>query len=157
MLKNKLGIFFPSSKAMIKTVIEFANIKDGDVLFDLGSGDGRILAEAAKFKIRVVGIEKNRILNWIARKRLKKFENVEIIERDIFEQNLSDATIIVAYLSRELTYELQEKIEKEVKKGTKIIIIDHIFRGWKPVKIKKVGITPLRLYVKDCCKECCKE
>jgi len=133
---------------MIDVVIEFADIKKNDVLYDLGSGDGRILVEAVKKKIKVVGIEQNRFLNWIARRKIRKLKNVKIIQDNIFNQDLSKATIIVAYLSRKITHELQKKIEREVKKGTKIILIDHDFIGWKPTRVKKVGLIPIRLYVK---------
>jgi predicted RNA methylase len=148
MLKNKLAVFIPSSKRMVNVIIELAEIKKNDVLYDLGSGDGRILVEAAKNGIKVVGIEQNPILNRIARKKLERFKNVRIIQDDIFDQDLSRATIIVAYLSQILAGKLQKKIEKEVKKGTRIILVDHHFFNWKPVKVKRVGILPISLYVK---------
>ena len=147
-LKNRLAIFFPSSRRMIDVVIDFADIKSNDVLYDLGSGDGRILVEAAKEGIKVVGIEKNRLLNWLARKKTRNFKNVKIIQGDIFEQKINDASIIVAYLSQKVTERLQKKIEEEVKKGTRIILIDHEFLNWEPVEVKKVGLIPIRLYIK---------
>jgi 16S rRNA A1518/A1519 N6-dimethyltransferase RsmA/KsgA/DIM1 with predicted DNA glycosylase/AP lyase activity len=147
-LKNRLAVFFPSSKEMIKVIIGFADIKKNDVFYDLGSGDGRILVEAAKEGIKVVGIEKNRLLNWFTRKKIKKFKNVNVIQGDVFKQKINDASIIVAYLSQKVTERLQKKIEKEVKKGTRIILVDHKFLNWKPVKIKKVGLVSIRLYIK---------
>lgn len=149
MLKNRLAIFFPSSREMIKIVMEFADLKKRDVFYDLGSGDGRILVEAAKAKIPVVGVEENRFLNWIARRKTKHLENVKIIQGNLFEQDISKATVIVAYLSRRLTHELQKKIKKETKKGTRIILIDHVFKSWEPVKMKKCFWLPIRLYVKN--------
>lgn len=146
--KNRLAIFFPSSKKMIKVVINFADIKQNDVFYDLGSGDGRILVEAAKKGIKVIGIEKNQLLNWFAKRKTKNFKNVEIIQDDIFKQKISEASIIVAYLSQKVTERLQEKIEKEVKKGTRIILIDHEFIDWGPVRRKKVGFISIRLYIK---------
>ena len=149
-LKNRLAIFFPSSKKIIKTVLDFANIRKNDVFYDLGSGDGRILIEAAKKNVKVVGIEQNKILNWIARKKIEKLglKNVTIIEGNIFNQNLTKATIIVAYLSISVAHRLQKKIKKEVKKGTRIILIDHYFKDWKLIKIKKIGLIPVKLYIK---------
>lgn len=147
-LKNRLAIFFPSSKRMVEVVIDFADIKENDVFYDLGSGDGRILVEAAKKGIKVVGIEKNRFLNWLDRRKTKNFKNVKIIRGDIFKQKINKPSIIVAYLSQKITERLQKKIEKEAKKGTRIILIDHEFLNWKPIKIKKVGLVPIRLYVK---------
>jgi predicted RNA methylase len=149
-LKNKLAIFFPSSKKIIEVVLDFADIKKNDVFYDLGSGDGRILIEAAKKNIKIVGIEQNKFLNWIARRKIErlKLKNVEIIEGDIFNQNLSKATVIVAYLSISVVHRLQKKIEKEVKKGTRIILVDHSFKNWKPIKMKKIWFIPVRFYVK---------
>jgi predicted RNA methylase len=148
MLKNKLAVFIPSSKRVVNVIMELAEIKKSDVLYDLGSGDGRILVEAAKKGIKVVGIEQNPILNRIARKKLERFKNARIIQDDIFDQDLNRATIIVAYLSQILAGKLQKKIEKEVKKGTRIILVDHNFSNRKPVKVKRVGILPISLYVK---------
>lgn len=148
MLKNRLAIFFPSSKEVIDTVLEFADLKEGGVFYDLGSGDGRILIEVAKTHARVVGIEKNRFLNWVARKRTKNFENVRIIQGDIFDKDIKEANVLVAYLSRKLTHDLQKKIRKEAKKGTRIILIDHPFKDWKPIKMKRIGMIPVRLYVR---------
>jgi predicted RNA methylase len=148
LLKNRLAIFFPSSKKMIDVVIDFARIKKNDVFYDLGSGDGRILVEAAKKGIKVIGIEKNPLLNWFARRKTKNLRNVKIIQADIFKQKINDASIIVAYLSQKVTERLQKNIEKEVKKETRIILIDHEFLNWKPIKLKKVGMISIRLYVK---------
>jgi len=147
-LKNRLAIFFPSSNKMIDVVIDFADIKKNDVFYDLGSGDGRILVEVAKKGIKVVGIEKNRLLNRFARRNTKNFKNVKIIQADLFKQKINDASVIVAYLSQKITERLQKKIEKEAKKGTRIILIDHEFLDWEPVKVKKLGLIPIRLYVK---------
>jgi len=147
MLKNRLAVFIPSSKKMINVILELADIKKNDVFYDLGSGDGRILAEAAKTGIKVIGIEKSPLLNWIARRRLKKYKNVRIIQEDIFKQDLRDATVIVAYLSQLLAEKLQKKIQKEVKK-CRIILVDHHFLDWKSIKEKRVGLIPIRLYIK---------
>ena len=133
---------------MIDVIIDFADIKKDDILYDLGSGDGRILVEAAKKNISVIGIEHNLLLNWIAKRKTRKLRNVKIIQGNIFRQDISKATIIVAYLSRKVTRKLQEKIKRETKDGTKIILVDHPFINWKPVKITKVGLIPIRLYTK---------
>jgi predicted RNA methylase len=133
---------------MIDVVIDLADIRKNDIFYDLGSGDGRILIEAAKLGKKVVGIEKNRLLNWFARRKIRNFKNVKIIQGDIFKQKINDASIIVAYLSQKVTKKLQKKIEKEVKKGTRIILVDHKFFNWEPIKVKRVGLIPIRLYTK---------
>ncbi len=147
-LKNRLAFFYPSSKEMIDVILDFADVNKNDIFYDLGSGDGRILVGAGKKGIPVVGVERNFFLNWIARRKTRKLNNVKIIKGNIFDQDLSKASIIVAYLSRKVTRELEKKIKRECKKKTKIILVDHPFVGWKPVKTRKIGLIPIRLYVK---------
>jgi len=147
MLKNRLAIFFPSFPGMIRIIEEFAGTKKNDLVYDLGSGDGRVLEVFAKKGIKCVGIEQNNLLNKLARRRLNGYKNFKIIQGNIFNQDLSKATVIVAYLSRFVTQDLQKKIEKECKKGTKIILVSYSFDDWKPVKMKKWLWLPIRLYV----------
>ena len=147
MLKNRLAIFFPSFPGMIRIIEEFADTDKDDIIYDLGSGDGRLLEVFVKKGIKCVGIEHNPILNKLARRRLKNYKNVKIIQGDIFDQDLSEATIIVAYLSGPVTKRLQNKIENECEKGTKIILVSYKFKSWKPVRMKKWLLLPIRLYV----------
>lgn len=147
MLKNRFAIFFPSFSPMVRIIEEFADVKKEDVVYDLGSGDGRVLEWFAKKRIKCVGIEQNRFLNRLARRRLESYKTVRIIQGDIFNQDLSKATVIIAYLSRFVTKKLQKKIEKECRKGTKIILISYRFDDWKSVKTKKWMWLPIRLYV----------
>ena len=146
MLKNRLAIFFPCFPRIIKIIEEFAEAEKNDLVYDLGSGDGRVLESFAKKGIRCVGIEHSRLLNKIAAKKLRKYKNAKIIQGDIFDQELSGASVIIAYLSRYLTKDLQKKIEKECKRGTKIILVSYKFDDWKPVKMKKWFWLPIRLY-----------
>ncbi|MEM5793535.1 MAG: rRNA adenine N-6-methyltransferase family protein [Candidatus Aenigmatarchaeota archaeon] len=147
MLKSRLAIFFPSFKGMIKIIEKLAEVKSNDVVYDLGSGDGRVLEIFAKKGIRCVGIEKNRFLVNISRKKIGKYKNAKIIEGDILEQDLSEASIIIAYLSRFLTRDIEKKIKKECKKGTKIILVSYRFDSLKPVKVEKWFWMPISLYI----------
>ncbi|MBD3155644.1 MAG: methyltransferase domain-containing protein [Candidatus Aenigmarchaeota archaeon] len=147
MLKNKLAIFFPSFSGMIKIIDGFADVEKDDVLYDLGSGDGRILRHFAEKGLKCVGIEHNFLLNRISKKKLEVYPNVKIIHGDIFDQDLSDATVVIAYLSRIVTKRLQRKIENECKKGTRIILVSYKFSDWNPIKVRKWLWIPIRLYV----------
>ncbi len=147
MLRNKLAIFFPSFSGMLSIIQDFADVDKDDVIYDLGSGDGRVLEVFAKKGIKCVGVEQDRILNNLARKRLKKYNNVKIIQGNIFDQNLSEATVIIAYLSKFVTRRLQKKIKKECKKGTKIILVSYRFKDWEPTRFKRWLWVPIRLYV----------
>lgn len=148
MLKNRLAIFFPSFPGMIRIIEEFADAGTEDVAYDLGSGDGRVVEAFAKRGFRCVGIEQNPFLNIIARKRLGSWRNARIVQGNIFDQDLSKATVIIAYLSKPVTKNLQRKVEKECRKGTKIILVSYKFDDWKPVRIGRCMWIRIRLYVK---------
>ena len=146
MLKNRLAIFFPCFPGMISIIEEFAEAGKNDLVYDLGSGDGRVLEPFAKRGVNCVGVDHNRLLNKVARRRLE-YKDVEIVQGDIFDQDLSKATVVIAYLSRFVTKDLQKKIKQECKKGTKIILVSYKFDDWKPVKMKRWFWLPMRLYL----------
>lgn len=147
MLENKLAIFFPSFPGMIKIIDDFSAVNKGDFVYDLGSGDGRILKHFAEKDVKCLGIEHSFLLNKISRKKLEKYPNAKIIYGDIFDHDLSDATVVIAYLSRIVTKRLKKKIKNECKKGTRIILISYKFSDWNPIKVRKWLWIPIRLYV----------
>jgi len=132
---------------MIRIIEGFANAKKGDIVYDIGSGDGRILEIFARKKVKCVGVEHNILLNKIARRKLKGYKNVKIVQGDIFDQDLSEATVIIAYLSRYVTKKLQKKVRNECEKGARVILVSYKFDDWKPVKMKRWFWLPIRLYV----------
>lgn len=142
-LITQSGFFIPLPMETVRKILKFANIRKNDILYDLGCGDGRIIITAAKeYGIKTVGIEKNIFLAWICRRKIIKNNlqhKVKIIHDDIFNQNLSKATIVVMYLTQKLNDKLKPKLEKELKKGTKVISASHIFKGWKEYKKIKTG------------------
>jgi len=94
-----------------------------------------------------VGVEHNILLNKLARRKLKGYKNVKIVQGDIFDQGLSKATVVIAYLSRYVTKKLQKKIRSECEKRTRVILISYKFDNWEPVKMKRWFWLPIRLYV----------
>jgi predicted RNA methylase len=108
-----------------------AEIGPGDVLYDLGSGTGRIIVTAAKkYGIKAVGIERDRFLAWLSKRvirRNKLEDRVRILRADFFQQNLSEATVITVYLSQKMNNRLEPKLRKELKRGTRIVSADHTF------------------------------
>jgi predicted RNA methylase len=142
-LATQQSIFIPLPMSTVKKILTNAKIKENDVLYDLGSGDGRIIVTVAKnYGIKAVGFEKNRILAWITKikiKRSKLNDKVKIVNGNFFKQNLSNANIIVLYLTQKLNDKIQPKLERELKKGTRVISASHIFKGWKEYKKVKTG------------------
>ncbi|OGI15541.1 hypothetical protein A3K63_01600 [Candidatus Micrarchaeota archaeon RBG_16_49_10] len=145
-IKNRLAIFWPSTGRMVDAIEELADLKGRETVYDLGSGDGRVLVRLAKNAKKATGIEHNPILNAIARKRIGGLKNVSVTQGDIFEKDLKDADVIVAYLSRFLTHKLEKKIIKECRNGTKIILVGYRFNGMKPLKERRVFLMRIRLY-----------
>ena len=133
----------PLPKKTIRKMLKLANVNKGDVVYDLGSGDGRVVLISTKeFGTKSVGIEKNRFLVWLSRlliKRKKLQTKIKIIHNDFFKENLSNANVIIMYLSHKITQKLKRKFEKELKKGTRIVSASHPFDSWKEVKKIKTG------------------
>lgn len=142
-LKTERGVFVPLPMRTVRQMLEVAKIKKDDVLYDLGSGDGRVIVEAAKkYGINAVGIEKDLILYFVSRLNLKvrKLENrVKVLNKDFFNENLKAASIVTIYLTPKLNEMLKPKFKKELRKGARIVSAAHEIKGWKPVKKIKTG------------------
>jgi len=136
-------IYIPLPKETIRKILKLARVTEKDIVYDLGSGDGRVVLLAAKdFGARAIGIEKNKLLAKISEwkvKRSKLMEKIKIVNKDFFDCDISNATVVVVYLTQKLNDELKPKLERELKEGTRIVSASHIFKGWKPVKRIKTG------------------
>jgi 16S rRNA G966 N2-methylase RsmD len=133
--------YVPTPEKIVDEMLQMAEVKDSDVLYDLGSGDGRILITAAKrFGTRGVGIDLNpqriKESNENAQKT-KVTEKVKFIEGDLFEQDFSEATVLTLYLLPEVNLKLRSKI-LQMKPGTRIVSHNYDMGDWAPEKTKVV-------------------
>lgn len=118
--------FVKSKKNARKEMLKVARIQKGDIIFDLGSGDGTLLIEAVKnynFK-KAYGIEINPILVLISKIKIifKGLQNkIEIKQGDFLKEDLNKATIILVYLWPKVQRKLEKKFKKELKPGTQIV------------------------------------
>ena len=141
-------IFVPTPQEVVEAMLKLANVRKGDVLYDLGSGDGRIPVTAArKFGVRGVGIdidpERIREANQNARKNgVEKL--VQFRQEDLFQANFSEATVVTLYLLPELNEKLRPKLWKELKPGTRIVSHQFDMGEWQPQK--KVEINGRSIY-----------
>jgi len=149
-LARNEAVFVPLPQRTIDEMLRMAEIKNGDVLYDLGSGDGRVLVAAARqYHVRAVGFEKSKVLAWLSRRRIARNglkDKVHVVNADFFSQDLSEATVITAYLSQKINNRLEEKLQRELKKGTRILSADHTFNFTEEAKIK-TGHFWTHLYV----------
>jgi SAM-dependent methyltransferase len=128
-------IYVPTPERVVATMLDLAKVGRGDVVYDLGCGDGRIVVEAAKRgakKAVGVDIDPERIAE--ARENVRKAgveSRVEIREGDLFEMDFSDATVVTLYLLPDLNLRLRPKI-LALKPGTRVVSHDFDMGDWKP-------------------------
>jgi precorrin-6B methylase 2 len=141
--------FVPTPEAVVAAMLEVAKVSAKDVLYDLGSGDGRIpITAAKKFGTRGVGIDIDPERIKEANESLKSAgvtDKVRFIQGDLFEQDLSKATVITLYLLPELNLKLRPTLLK-LKPGTRIVSHDFDMGDWKPQRTLKVGRSTVYLW-----------
>ncbi len=127
-------------------MLELAELKPGEVLFDLGAGDGRTVIMAAKtFGARAVGIEMREDL---AKRTMSVVhdnglgDRVTIVNGDMFKVNLSSADVVYLYLTTSANEKVKPKMEAELKKGVRVVSHDYEIVGWKPVKVETFVENP---------------
>ena len=131
-------IFVPTPHEVVEDMLRLANVRKGDVLYDLGSGDGRIAITAAKkYGIKAVGIdidpERIREANENARKA-GVANLVEFRQEDLFKADFREATVVTLYLLPDLNVKLRPRLWEELKPGTRIISHQFDMGTWKPDK-----------------------
>ena len=138
--------FVPSPVPVIQHMLKLAELKHGEVLFDLGSGDGRTVIMAAKsFGARAVGVE---LREDLAKKALSTIHNngltdrVTIVNGDMFTVNLTSADVVFLYLTTSANEKIRPKLETELKKGVRVVSHDYEIIGWKPVKVENFCENP---------------
>ena len=143
--------FVPTPLECVDGFFELTTLSPSDVVYDLGSGDGRLLFTALeKGAGRVVGVELDPELVHQARKtaKYKGFEDrANFIEADIMDVNLSDATLVFCYLFPTASEVLRPKFESELRPGTRVVIESFYIDDWKPVRSMDRGGKSFFLYV----------
>ena len=131
-------IYVPTPYEVVDEMLKLAGVKKGDVLYDLGSGDGRIPVTAAKkFGIRAVGIDIDPQRIEEAKENAKKngvTGLVQFRQEDLFRANLREATVVTLYLLPDLNVKLRPKLLAELKPGSRIISHQFDMGTWKPEK-----------------------
>jgi 16S rRNA A1518/A1519 N6-dimethyltransferase RsmA/KsgA/DIM1 with predicted DNA glycosylase/AP lyase activity len=135
--------FCPSPKKVCKEMVNLAQLKENEVVYDLGAGDGRLLFEALKaFNVKAVGVEisKERADYIINKASNLGFKNrIRVINDDFMNVSLRNADVLLLYLSPKDLALLRPKFELELKKGCRIVSHDFKIPNWKPKEILKVN------------------
>ncbi len=136
--------YVPTPQPVVDKMLDMANVKKGDVLYDLGCGDGRIVITAAKERgARGVGIDLNpqRISEAEANaKQAGVTDRVKFMEGDLFKANFADATVVTLYLLPDVNQRLRPQLWKQLKVGTRVVSHDFDMGAeWPPEKVERIG------------------
>jgi protein-L-isoaspartate O-methyltransferase len=139
---DKLAPYYPTPQLVVDKMLQLGGLKAGERMFDLGSGDGRIVIMAAqKYKANAVGVEFDESLAKQSAERIKSLglsSLAKIIHGDLLLQNYESADLITVYLLPVGNGLVTPILEKQLKKGARVVAHDFEFSAWKPTKIQDV-------------------
>ena len=142
--------FAVTPQPLADAMLALARVTKDDVVYDLGSGDGRIVVLAAqKYGARGVGIEIDRTLVEISRQVAREGEvadRVTFVEGDLFTADISKATVVTLWLSTTVNVRLEAKLKRELRPGTRIVSRQFPIGAWPADQTVKIGEEILRLW-----------
>jgi SAM-dependent methyltransferase len=136
--------YVPTKEPVLDRMLQMARVRPGDVLYDLGCGDGRIvIAAARRFGIRGVGIDIDPARIAEAQENARKAgvsDRVRFIQGDLFDADIRDATVVTLYLLPEVNLKLRPKLLSDLKPGTRIVSHNYDMGDWKPEQTAKLTV-----------------
>jgi protein-L-isoaspartate O-methyltransferase len=141
---GKLAPYYPTPETIVQKMLQLGGLKAGEKVFDLGSGDGRIVIMAAqKFHADAVGVELDKDLCKQSLAKIQKLgleKNAHILNGDLLKQNYSSADLVTVYLLPEsIDNKVQPLLEKQLKKGARVVAHDFEFKAWTPEKVENIA------------------
>jgi len=138
--------YVSSPLPVVRQMLVLAELKPGELIYDLGSGDGRVVIMAAQeFGARGIGVELREDLVKQAIEKISELninDKVKIVQRDMFYVDLSDADVITLYITTSANDKVKPKLESELKQGARVVTHEYEIPGWKPHKIDKFYENP---------------
>jgi precorrin-6B methylase 2 len=139
---KKIVPYVPTPQDVVERMLELAEVKKGDVVYDLGSGDGRIVITAAKkYGVKAIGFEIDPQRIKESAENIKKASVghlVEIRQQDIRTVDLSPASVLTMYLLPEVNLMIRPNIWKQMKPGSRVVSHDFDMGDWKPLKTEHI-------------------
>lgn len=146
-----LAPWLPARKKDLKRIFKLADLKPGEIFYDLGCGDGKIVIYAAKhYSAKAIGIELALPLYLICKIRqlFNYKKNITIKFKNLFQENLRDANVVYVFgMKSKLKNKLKQKLEKELKQGARVISYSFPIKGWTPKIIDKPTERDLKIYL----------
>lgn len=133
--------YVPTPFSVARRMLSLIDLKPGELLFDLGCGDGRIVLIAAQeFGARAIGVELQERLWVLATSRIERLglgDRVKVLRKDLLEVDLSSADAVTLYLTPIGNQRVQPKLEKELRPEARVVSHDYELLGWKPAIVEK--------------------
>ena len=143
-------VYEPTPLGVVARMLEVAQVKAGDVVYDLGCGDARIVIAAALRGARGVGfeIEPNLVQFAIANVKAENLaDKVKVVQQDLFTADMSEASVIALYLLPEMNTRLRPKFWKELKVGSRVVANSFPISGWEPDRVFDVPTRYRHMYL----------
>ena len=143
-------VWVPTPEPLVERMLAMAQVGPGDVVFDLGSGDGRMVIAAAKRGAKAVGVEYNPDMVALARRNAERehvpADKARFVQGDIFETDFSSATVVTLYLLPDLNLRLRPKL-LQMRPGTRVV--SHMFKmqDWEPDETSYLVNSPAYLWI----------
>src|SRR5215467_2009929 len=141
---DNLAPYIPSPQIVVDRMLELARIHPGELVYDLGSGDGRILITAAqKFRAKAVGIEMSPELCKATMAKVERLglqDLVKVMQANLLKVDLSPANVVTIYLLTSSNSRLRPNLEKYLKPGARVVSNDFEIRGWRPKEVVNLRV-----------------
>ncbi len=129
--------FEPTPVSVVQAMTDLAAVKAGDVVYDLGCGDGRIVIAAAELGARGVCVDIDPLRIAEAQENARKAgvaERIEFRNQDLFDTDLREASVVMLFLSPDFNMALRPRLQRELKPGSRVVSHWHRMGDWKPQK-----------------------
>jgi SAM-dependent methyltransferase len=141
---DNLAPYIPSPQIVVDRMLDLARIRPGETVYDLGSGDGRILITAAqKFKAKAVGIEMSPELCKSTMSKVEKLglqDLVKVMQANLLKVDLSPANVVTIYLLTSSNTRLRPNLEKYLRPGARVVSNDFEIRGWRAKEVVNLRV-----------------
>ncbi|MBZ5577315.1 MAG: protein-L-isoaspartate O-methyltransferase [Acidobacteriia bacterium] len=139
---EKLAPYYPTPETIVERMLQLGGLKAGEKMFDLGSGDGRIVIMAAqKFHANAVGVELDKDLVKQSLEKIRKLgleKTAHIVVGDLLKQNYGSADLVTVYLLPVSNDKVQPLLDRQLKKGARVVAHDFEFKNWTPEKVEPI-------------------
>ena len=142
--ETKLAPYYPTPETIVEKMLQLGGLKAGEKMYDLGSGDGRLVIMAAqKFHANAIGVELDKNLCKQSTDKILKLhleKTAHIINGDLLQQNYSSADLVTVYLLPDaINDKVQPLLDKQLRKGARIVAHDFEFKNWTPEQVQNIA------------------